>query len=49
MGTDSRNQPAREPERPSAAAELTASLWCAAVLLAVVLLADWFIGAIFSA
>jgi hypothetical protein len=45
---DSRYQPEHEPEPRSAAEELTASLWCVAVLLAVVLLAHWSIDAMFS-
>jgi hypothetical protein len=32
----------------SAAQELTATLWCGAVLLAVLLLAYWFVGQVYS-
>jgi hypothetical protein len=45
---DTRDHPPREPKPLSAAQELTATLWCVAVLLAVLLLAYWFVGQVYS-
>jgi hypothetical protein len=46
---DTRDHPPREPKTLSAAQELTATLWCVAALLAVLLLAYWFVGQVYSA
>jgi hypothetical protein len=46
---DSRpNSKRDDPTAPTPAAELTATLWCLAVLLVVVLLAHWGIREIYS-
>ena len=45
---DSSGHPPREPRPLSAAQELTATLWCVAVLLAVLLVAYWFVAQIYS-
>jgi hypothetical protein len=45
---DSRPNSNRDDPAPTPAAELTAMLWCLAVLLAVLLLAYWWSGEIYS-